>query len=451
MEQPESFCDEERERRVLGGLLVDTTLLPQVTWALTPEDWCLDTHRFIYEVIVHLAFQETTITVANVSETLQQQGLLETIGGTSYLSQLLSEQESVQTQLLDARLVHQLALRRRLEALGKKMIALAHHESDTRTALAQVETAFAVLSPEYGLRALHDLLQEYRPHLEQWQDHVGTISGVPTGFSDLDTLTGGLQPATLTVVASPPGIGKTTFLLSLLLNAVSRHKRSGGIFSLERSAQQVTHAGLERHALVINQVDEERWQHLSISLETLSHTTIWIDDTPDLSLDLLEKRAAWMVHIAKVDLLIIDSVSLMNATIGGKRYENRVQEVAELSRGLKNLARKLNVPLLVSVQMSRLIGQREAPAKRSEADREAPTPRLSDLRDGSFENDADLVLFVSRDDVLSETTSRKNLVDILVAKHRDGPLGEMTVYCSPNDYSFHDLEVSPLEQDPSEA
>ncbi|HVB21561.1 MAG TPA: DnaB-like helicase C-terminal domain-containing protein [Ktedonobacteraceae bacterium] len=446
---PLPLQDEACERRLLGALLTDGALLAEITAILTPDDWWVDHHRFIFEVIVYLAYQQTMITSASVADALQQQGLLETIGGTAYLSELTKQQK--EAPLVDARHLRQLAYRRRLSSLGRQLIALAHHEPDVKTILNRAKGLLATLSPAHGLLSLHDLIEGYRPLVQELRSQAGTIRGVPTGFMDVDRLTGGLQPSTLVVVASPPNVGKTTFAFSLLLNTVTRYRRSVGLFSLERNGEQVIErlltmsAKIERHQLLISQLEDAAWEELSFSLDQLAKTNIWLDDTADLSLDLLKERAQWMVSVAKVDVLIIDSVGLLYATINGRRYDNHIQEVEEISRSLKVLARTLNVPILVLMQVSRQIGYRDPAERHSSADREAPTPRLSDLRNGSFENDADLVIFLSRDDVLNPKTERKNLVDLIVAKHRDGPLGEMTLYCPSSSYYLCDLSVSAPE------
>lgn len=450
------FSDMECERRVLGLLLFDSTFLAEITSILTPEDWSLDIHRYIFEIIVHLTFEQIPVNIERVAEELQQQALLDTIGGRSYLSDLPHKPEGVQSFIDDARRLHHLALRRQLTSIGRRMIALAHHEADTLQALTEAEALFTALSPTRGLVSLHDLIQGYRPLAQETQHRAETILGIPTGFVDLDRLLGGLQPAKMMVVSSPPSVGKTTFALSVLLNVVTRFQRSVGVFSLKRTAQQLInrlismHAGMGQYRLLISRLDEQLWQQLSFTLDTLAKTNVWIDDTPDLSLDQLEQRARWMVRVAKCDLLIIDAVNLMHVRVNGKRYENRVQEVAELSRGLKILARTLQIPLMVLMPMSRQISQRETVVKRAENDREAPTPRLSDLRDGSFENDADIVVFISRDDSINPSTSRQHLVDLIVAQHRDGPKGEITVFCSPDNYYLHDLNVTPPSDETDE-
>jgi replicative DNA helicase len=267
---------------------------------------------------------------------------------------------------------------------------------------------------------------------------ASSIVGVPTGFADHDRLTGGLQKSDLIVLAARPGLGKSSLALSLAHNSAVRHQRSVAIFSLEMSKEQLAQrllsmdAGIDQQRLRTGWIEDDEWDRIVIARDTLEEASIWIDDTASISTTELRSKARRLQAQEGIDLIIIDYLQLMQATIGGKRNENRVQEISEISRSLKALARELNVPVLALAQLSRAVESRQS-----------KVPQLSDLREsGSIEQDADIVMFIYRDDVYNQDTEKKNIADIIVAKHRNGPLDEISLYFQASQTRFRDLEVN---------
>jgi len=289
---------------------------------------------------------------------------------------------------------------------------------------------------------LRDVLADYMNKLDQLHERRGTIVGVPTGFADLDRLTGGLQKSDLIVLAARPGVGKTSLSLSLAHNAAVKYKNSVVVFSLEMSKEQLAQRLLSMDALIDQQrlrtgwIEDEEWDRIVYAMDTLSEANIWIDDTASISTMEMRSKARRLQAEYGIDLIIVDYLQLMQATVGGKRNENRVQEISEISRSLKGLARELNVPILALAQLSRAVESRQS-----------KVPQLSDLREsGSIEQDSDIVMFIYRDDVYNQESERKNIADIIVAKHRNGPVGEISLYFQASQTRFRDLELNPAAE-----
>ena len=292
-------------------------------------------------------------------------------------------------------------------------------------------------------------LETYLADLDIRRKQHTTISGLPTGFADLDTVTGGLQRSDLIIIAGPPSIGKTSFALSIALHVLLKEHRSVGLFSLEAPKKQVIErllsmeAHLDQRLLRSLELDNDDRTRLEEASANLREAKLWIDDTANLSTAQLHDKAHLLVEQCGVELLIVDYVHLMLSSINDKRHENRVQEIGEISRSLKALARELNIPVLALAQLSRAFESR--PLKKFQ---------LSDLRDGSLENDADLVLFLSPADLeIAGSTAAPKLVTIHIAKHRNGPRADVDVCFQPDSTRFHDLptltQPSTHEQPPS--
>ena len=263
--------------------------------------------------------------------------------------------------------------------------------------------------------------------LDQLHERRGTIVGVPTGFTDLDHLTGGLQKSDLIILAARPAIGKTSLALTMAHNTAIKHQRSVAIFSLEMSKEQLVQrllsmdAAIDQQRLRTGWIEDDEWERIVYAMGTLSEANIWIDDTAGISTVEMRSKARRLHAERNIDLIIVDYLQLMQSMSGsGKRNENRVQEISEISRNLKSLARELNVPVLALAQLSRAVESRQS-----------KVPQLSDLREsGSIEQDSDIVMFIYRDDVYNPETERKNIADIIVAKHRESGCitGDTPVY-----------------------
>jgi len=328
-----------------------------------------------------------------------------------------------------------------IHAAGQ-IAAIAYEEGDADIALDKAEQLIFNISQRHArsdFAHMRDVLAEYMNKLDQLHERRGTIVGVPTGFTDLDRITGGLQKSDLIVLAARPGIGKSSLALSLAHNTALKYHNSIAVFSLEMSKDQLAQRLLSMDARIDQQrlrtgiIEEDEWDRIVYAMDTLSESNIWIDDTAGISTMEMRSKARRLQAEHGIDLIIVDYLQLMQATIGGKRNENRVQEISEISRSLKGLARELNVPVLALAQLSRAVESRQS-----------KVPQLSDLREsGSIEQDSDIVMFIYRDDLYNQESERKNIADIIIAKHRNGPVGEISLYFQANQTRFRDLELTP--------
>lgn len=439
----------EVESRLLGSLLLDPKTFVQVAHMLQPEDFSREIHATIYEAMLSLYKRHEPVTIDNVSGILQQRGQLEAVGGLKYLTTLSQQIESSDSIEAYGQSVKNTALLRHLAHVGEQIRRIAAQEQDAETALDKaLQALFDVREGSIGFAAqVSDVVASYLENLNQIHEQRRAVVGVPTGFRDLDAMTGGLQRSDLIIIAAPPSVGKTSLALSIALNAAVKYRQTIGLFSLEMNRHQVVQrllamsAGIDQQRLRTGQMEQEEWKRLTTAAKMLSEAKIWIDDTADLSTVQLRTRARHFVEVNGVQLIIVDYVHLMQSNVNGKRHENRVQEVGEISRALKVLARELNIPVLALAQMSRAVESR--PSK---------LPQLSDLRDGSLENDADLVLFLYRNELAQAEPEYKNIATIILAKHRNGLLAELDVYFQPGLTHFRDLALisfSQLKKDPS--
>src|SRR5260221_3085428 len=297
----------------------------------------------------------------------------------------------------------------------------------------------ALLSVASGIQKVVQRLLNKEIQQERPGDDLSTYfktKAVPTGFEDLDRLTGGLQSSDLIIVEAPTATGKTSFALSIALNVAIMQVHSVGIFSLEMSKQRVIQrlisldTSIELRRLQEERLEDEEWDKYVAAMDIIRNGHILIDESAGFTVSQLRTRMHEMVQDGKVDLIIVDYVNLMQAEVTHKGYENKGQDFREVSRGLKLIARELNIPLLVLVQISRKV--------RSLVEE----PRVSDAQDNSIENDADVVMYMYREDMFDQNTTRRNLVDILVTKHRNGPLGDICLYCHPGTGRFRDLMIN---------
>ncbi|CAG0991693.1 hypothetical protein ANRL2_03245, partial [Anaerolineae bacterium] len=327
------------------------------------------------------------------------------------------------------RIVARTARRRKLLAAASTIAQLAYDETQEdeevfdRAEQVVLETRPADSTHEAARMA--QILTEYYQHIEYLYDHRGQPLGVPTGLIDLDRLLGGLQKSDLDIVAARPGLGKTSLLLNLALSAAQRFQQRVLIFSLEMSKDQIVErlvaqqSGIDSQRLRFGNLQAEDWPIFVHTTNALSEVGLWIDDTPGITALQLRSKARCLYAEHGLDLIIVDYLQLMG-TDG--RVENRNQEIAQISRALKNLARELNVPVLVASQLSRAVEQR--------ADKR---PLLSDLRDsGAIEQDGDVIMFIYREGAYNETCENPNLTELIVAKHRKGPTGTVELYWKSN-------------------
>ena len=432
----------EAECGVLGSIIIDPEAIVQVSDFLRADDFYRDAHRTIYEVIFQLYEEHEPADFITICDELERRSKLEEVGGASYITSLINQVPTSGNVEFYARIVERSAILRRLIHAAGQIAAIAYEEGDADIALDKAEQLIFNISQRHArsdFTHMRDVLAEYMNKLDQLHERRGTIVGVPTGFTDLDRLTGGLQKSDLIVLAARPGIGKSSLALSLAHNSALKYHNSIAVFSLEMSKDQLAQRLLSMDARIDQQrlrtgiIEEDEWDRIVYAMDTLSESNIWIDDTASISTMEMRSKARRLQAEHGIDLIIVDYLQLMQATIGGRRNENRVQEISEISRSLKGLARELNVPVLALAQLSRAVESRQS-----------KVPQLSDLREsGSIEQDFDIVMFIYRDDLYNQESERKNIADIIIAKHRNGPVGEISLYFQASQTRFRDLELNP--------
>jgi replicative DNA helicase len=429
-------------------MIIDPEAIVRVIDFLRPDDFYRDAHRTLYETILSLYRQRSPADFITICDILERQNQLAAIGGASYITSLINTVPTSGNIEYYGRIVERTGVLRRLIHASGRIAATAYEaEEDTadRTLEQAEELIFAVrqshLLGQSKSPLVRDGLSAFLERLEQLSQRRGTLTGVPTGFVDLDRLLGGLQRSDLVVLAARPAVGKSAMALTIAHNAAVRHQRRVGVFSLEMSQEQMItrlvsmDAGVDQQRLRTGWVEDHEWERIVEAMGSLSEATILIDDTAGISaLQLRSKARQWVVEYGKLDLIIVDYLQLMRAGDGTmKRSDNRVQIVDEIATELKGLARELNIPVLALAQLSRAVEQRHS-----------KVPQLSDLREsGAIENTADIVMFIYRDEVYNPETERRNQADIIVAKHRNGPVGEVVLYFERGQTRFRDLEVSP--------
>ena len=415
----------EAEEAVLGSVLLNSDSLFEVASFLQPDDFFIVRNSWVWEAILRLHERNEQIDYVTVVEELRQQGRLDDIGGAAYITYLINHTPASIYAEAYGRIVERAAIRRRLLSAASEIAQLAHEESaDINEVIDRAEASLFSVT-ERRLRKeivpINIAISEYYDRIEHLYEHRGEPLGVPSGFVDLDRLLGGLQKSDLIIVAGRPGMGKTSWLLSVALNA-ARARARVAIFSMEMSNEQIvqrlisSETGISTQNLRLGKLDEREWTLFVEATGSLSNVRIFLDDTPAQSPIQMRTKCRRLYSEHGLDLIIIDYLQLMNSGTG--RVENRVQEISFISRQLKQLARELNVPVLAAAQLSRAVEQRQD--KR---------PQLSDLREsGSIEQDADVVMFIYREEMYNENTDRPNQADIRVAKHRNGPTGTVTLF-----------------------
>jgi replicative DNA helicase len=412
----------EAEEAVLGSVLVNAEVYYDLAHFLSPDDFFLHRNRWIWEAFSDLQEQRLPIDLLTVAEELERHGRLVETGGQSYLTGLINNVPSSIHAEAYGHMVEEAATRRRLLDAANQIARLAYQaDAMLEDVVDESEKAVFGVSERrlpHQLQPLRQVLSEYYDRIDYLARHKDETVGVPTGFIDLDRLLGGLQPSDLLIIAGRPGQGKSGFCISAAKNAAQLHKKRVAMFSLEMSNEQLVQrliaqeTGINSQRLRLGEIQDEEWPLFTQAVSVLGDTHIYLDDTPSLSPLQLRTKCRRLHMELGIDLIIIDYLQLMT---GDSRIDNRVQEVSYISRNLKALARELNVPVLAAAQLSRAVEQR--------ADKR---PVLSDLREsGSLEQDADIVMFIYRPDQYETDTLKQNIAEIMVAKHRNGPVGSV--------------------------
>ncbi|MEI7683062.1 MAG: replicative DNA helicase [Candidatus Saccharibacteria bacterium] len=418
----------EAEASLLGAILIDSDALVKIADTVRSEDFYEDRHRRIYEAVTRLYEQHSPIDVLTLSDQLRATGFLDAVGGSSYLTELTNFVPTASHVEQYAMIVAQKSLRRRLIKASQDIVGLGFDEStDLQELIEEAETRLFNVSQQHvkqDIASLEDILAESFERLDELHKDKGKLRGIPTGYKDLDTKLAGLQKSDLFIIAARPSMGKTAFVLNLAHNVAVNAKEPVLIFSLEMGKEQLVdrmlarESGVDAWSLRTGNLNDSDFEKIGQAMGTLSEAQIYIDDTPGITVSELRTKARREAHQHPLGLIVVDYLQLMS---GGSRFggdANRVQEISEISRGLKGVARELNVPVLALSQLSRSVESRTP-----------PHPQLSDLREsGSIEQDADVVAFLYREDYYNPETDRKNIMDIMIKKHRNGPTGNVELY-----------------------
>lgn len=431
----------DAERALLGALLLKPDAIHDVADTVRPESFYAEKHRLIYEAMRELTERSEPIDILSLSERLNANSHLERIGGRAYIAELAGEAPAPGNFAHYAELVSRKHIMRALIETSYQITESAYDDgSDTAQVLDDAEKAIYAIgnaSAAHKFIAIADKLEGAWERMENLSKNEGSIRGVPTGFPELDTLLSGFHPSDLVILAARPSVGKTSLALDIARNAAVRHNVPVGIFSLEMSSEQIVDRMLSAESFVNSwkmrtgaiHADED-FSKIRDALETLSKAPIYIDDKPGNNILAMRAVARRLKRERGIGMIIVDYLQLMAPT-NTKQSDSMVQQVTEISRSLKSLARELDVPVIALSQLSRAVEQRGG------------TPRLSDLRDsGSIEQDADVVMFIHREDKNNKESDRPNIAQILVEKHRNGPTGKVELFFDEKRTSFMSMDKS---------
>jgi replicative DNA helicase len=416
--------DLSAEQSVLGGVLIDPDALNKVVDIIDVEDFYREDHRVIFRVVLDLYERNEPIDLVTVSSSARDKGLIEKIGGVANLSRLVDAMPTSANIAQYAKMVKEKALLRNLMHIATEIVEKGYEvDTNVDNFIDEAEKMiFQISEKKYkpSFYAIKDLVMENVKVIERLCEKKQAITGVATGFTDLDKITSGLQPSDLVIVAGRPSMGKTALCLNIAQHvALSDGGTPVGVFSLEMSKEQLvmrllsSEAEVEFSKLRSGMVKDTEWHQLGAAAGRLYTAPMYIDDTPALSILELRARARRLKKEHGLGLLIVDYLQLMRGRMSGP--DRREQEISEISRFLKALAKELNIPVVAISQLNRMVEQRED--KR---------PRLADLREsGAIEQDADVILFIYRDEVYNRNSERKGVAEIIVGKQRNGPTGEI--------------------------
>ncbi len=438
----------EAEKSLLGCLMIDPQSILKVVDLIRSSDFYKNTHRKIYQSIVDIFKKNEPIDILSVSNRLKEKKELEDIGGTSYLTSLVNLVPTASHILEYAKIVRQKKVLRDLIAAGQKINELAYKEDeDVDVLIDEAERSvfsIAQQSLTQTFSSVKDSLEETFKRIDELSKNKGKMRGVPTGFTALDNMLAGLQKSDLIILAARPSMGKSAFSIDIARNVACNYKIPVGIFSLEMSKDQIidrliaAQADIDLWRLRTGQLSDQGegndFQRIQEAMGVLAEAPIYIDDIASSNILQMRAMARRLQADKGLGLLIIDYLQLMEPQ---NPKLSIVQQVTENSKALKSLAKELNIPILALSQLSRAVEQRTP-----------QIPRLADLREsGSIEQDADVVLFIYREDRYRKETERKNIADIIIAKHRNGPVGKVELYFDEPRVSFKNLEKSYSEEE----
>lgn len=429
----------DAEKSLLGAVLIDENTLADAIEIVHPNDFYDKNHEFIYMAMLRLFEKHRPVDLLTLTEELNKKQELDIIGGSTYLTNLTNYVPTSAHASAYAEMVAQKAVRRRLIHASSEIAELGYDESTTTQELLEKAEAeiFSVSdqSLKQDLTSIEEILMDSFDRIEELHKNKGELRGIRTGYRDLDNMTAGFQRSDLIILAARPSMGKTTLVTNIAYNVATIEKKPVLFFSLEMSKEQLVDrmladaANVDSWSIRTGKLTDEDFMKLSEASGELAEASIFIDDTPSLSVLEMRTKARRKHHEEPLGLIIVDYLQLMQTATnhGG----NRVQEVSEISRGLKLIARELNVPLIALSQLSRSVESRTP-----------PIPQLSDLREsGSIEQDADLVAFIYRPGYYEpDNPEVKNITELIVSKHRNGPTGKIQLYFHPERLRFMSLD-----------
>lgn len=431
----------EAEQSVLGCLMLEKDAIIKIADVLRVGDFYKDIHNTVYEAMLDLYERREPLDVLSISNKLDEKKKLEKVGGSSYIASLVSTVPSASHIVHYAKVVQKKALLRRLIDAATEILEAGYNEGeDIEKILDEAEQKLFSVSQKYikqDFVPIRSILEAAFNRIDELHRDGSKFRGIPTGFPDLDNVLAGLQKSDLVILAARPSIGKTSLALDIARHIAVRENIAVGMFSLEMSSDQLVDRMLAAEANVDlwrlrtgrlkSEGDNNDFQRIGDAMGVLSEAKLFIDDTASANIMEMRTMARRLQAEHHLGLIIIDYLQLME---GRGRGDNRVQEISEISRGLKNLARELNIPIIALSQLSRAVESRSP-----------QIPKLSDLREsGSIEQDADVVLFLYREDREKPDTPNKGIVKVIIAKHRNGPVGEINCFFQENCASFKSLE-----------
>ena len=427
----------EAEKCVLGAILIDNEAFNQAAESLDSRDFFRDAHRRVFDKMVLLNERREVIDLVTLSNELERSGELQEVGGAAYIAALVDGVPRATNVEHYAKIVKEKSTLRDLINVGNKILHSAYDaEEEADLLLDGAEQAIFNIADDRirsGFVPLRELVNEGFSTIERLQEHKESITGVPSGFTDLDQLTSGFQPSDLVIIAARPSMGKTSLVLNIAQHVGVKTGKTVGFFSLEMSKEQLflrmltAEARIDAHKFRGGFLSESDYERLSHSLGVLAEAKVFIDDTAAIGVLEMRAKARRLMAEHGLDLLIVDYIQLMQ---GRGRFENRTQELASISRSLKGLAKELNVPILMLSQLSR------APESRSDH-----RPQLSDLREsGALEQDADVVVFIFREDQYGATPDNENLAELIIGKQRNGPTGLVKLAFTKQHTRFENLD-----------
>jgi len=431
----------DAERSVLGALMLDKDAVIKVANLMRVGDFYKDDHNLIYEAMLELYEKREPIDVLSLSNRLEEKNKLEKIGGSSYLTGLVNSVPSSSNVEHYAKVVQKKSTLRKLIAVSSEIVELGYkEEEDVEKLLDTAEQKLFSVSQKYikqDFVSIKSILETAFNRIDELHKGGNKLRGIPSGFPDLDSILAGFQKSDLVILAARPSIGKTSLALDLARQIATKQKVPVGIFSLEMSSDQLidrmlsAESGVDLWRLRTGRLKsgegDDDFQRIGEAMGVLSESPIFIDDAGSANIMEIRTMARRLQAEQNVGVLIVDYLQLMEGRSGG---DNRVNEISEISRSLKQLAKELNIPIIALSQLSRAVESRSP-----------QIPKLSDLREsGSIEQDADIVMFLYREDREKPDTPNKNIIEVHIAKHRNGPIGKLSLYFNENLTTFKSLE-----------